>query len=476
MKRTILFLIIPLFSFGQWTQIGSHIEAEASGDFLGTSVAINANGNIIAAGAPNNDGTGARPNSGHVRVYEDIAGTWTQIGLDINGENTDDESGTSIAMNGIGDIVAIGAPYSDENGNNSGHIRVYQNIAGTWTQLGNDIPGVNINDSFGISVTMNNSGTIVAGGSVNGPTTVHEYQGGTWVQLGNTINSINEAEAVTMDATGNILAIGYRYVDEVKVFENITGVWTEQTTIVGSQHDNFGASVSISHDGLTLAIGAPIDDFDGTYEGYAHVYRNSGGTWSQIGNTIEGVYSGDHFGTAVSVNSNGNIVAIGSHMSWDPVSFYLIGRVRVYQDVGGSWSQINDDIIDNNPVADAEDGYFGNALAISANGQRFVAGAPRHTINGDFSGEVSAFYNGNVLSAPTNQIDAEVSVFPNPTSGIITVNIEQHINSINITDLSGKHLGTFDNNSIDVSNLSNGIYILTIETDKGIFNQKIIKN
>ncbi|WP_353149484.1 FG-GAP-like repeat-containing protein [Flavobacterium sp.] len=65
----------------------------------------------------------------------------------------------------------------------------------------------------------------------------------------------------------------------------------------------------------------------------------------------------------------------------------------------------------------------------------------------------------------------EVVIFPNPTSDYLTIsNIEQlDVNAIQIIDTNGKTISriTSNFNSIDVSNLSNGIYILSIETKEG---------
>ena len=51
---------------------------------------------------------------------------WTQRGQDINGEATNDESGTSVSLSANGTIVAIGAPFNDGNGSNSGSVRVFE--------------------------------------------------------------------------------------------------------------------------------------------------------------------------------------------------------------------------------------------------------------------------------------------------------------------------------------------------------------
>ena len=71
---------------------------------------MNAAGDRIAVGANFNDGTGT--DAGHVRVYEYIAAgsSWSQMGPDIDGEASGDNSGYSISINAKGDRVAIGAP------------------------------------------------------------------------------------------------------------------------------------------------------------------------------------------------------------------------------------------------------------------------------------------------------------------------------------------------------------------------------
>ncbi len=43
-------------------------------------------------------------------------GGWVQVGADIDGENADDQSGWSVAMNSSGYAVIIGAPFNDGNG------------------------------------------------------------------------------------------------------------------------------------------------------------------------------------------------------------------------------------------------------------------------------------------------------------------------------------------------------------------------
>lgn len=75
---------------------------------------MSADGNTVAIGAPYNDGNG--DDAGHVRVYDWNGTVWLPRGLDIDGESAGDFSGWSNSLNGSGNIVAIGAVSDDGNG------------------------------------------------------------------------------------------------------------------------------------------------------------------------------------------------------------------------------------------------------------------------------------------------------------------------------------------------------------------------
>ena len=71
------------------------------------SVSLSDDGSVVAIGAIYNDGGGTY--AGHVRIYENNNGTWTQIGSDIDGESSSDYSGCSVSLSSDGSVVAIGA-------------------------------------------------------------------------------------------------------------------------------------------------------------------------------------------------------------------------------------------------------------------------------------------------------------------------------------------------------------------------------
>lgn len=150
-----------------WVQRGLDINGEAGGDFSGTAVSLSASGNTVAIGAHWNDGSGN--NCGHVRIYDWNTGTsaWVQRGTDINGEAAWDEFGNSLALSTNGNTIIIGARYNEGGGNYPGHARIYDwnSSSNTWAQRGSDLDGEAAADEFGTSVAISSDGNIIAIGA-----------------------------------------------------------------------------------------------------------------------------------------------------------------------------------------------------------------------------------------------------------------------------------------------------------------------
>jgi hypothetical protein len=70
-----------------------------------------------------------------------------------------------------------------------------------------------------------------------------------------------------------------------------------------------------------------------------------------------------------------------------------------------------------------------------------------------------------------------VSIYPNPTKSQLTIDTDLKVETIFITDIMGKTVKTVvsPNNTIDVSQLTEGIYILQIELDTVLISKKFIK-
>ena len=103
--------------------------------------------------------------------------------------------------------------------------------------------------------------------------------------------------------------------------------------------------------------------------------------------------------------------------------------------------------------------------------------------SGDTSGDViytSALAVNEDLSVSIKEINSNlISIAPNPSNNIITLNSVELIQSIKMYDISGKQILNFSNlhtNSkiIDLTGFSNGIYIIRIKGEKFNISEKLL--
>ena len=493
MKKIAVSIIISILTLsfegiGQ-VQIGNDIDGENPGDLSGHSVAISANGNIVAIGAIENNDGGSR--SGHVRVFENLDGTWTQIGEDIAGETVDDRSGWSLALSADGSIVAIG---SDLNNSWRGQVEVYENIGGTWTQIGEDIEGENFQDISATSISLSDDGSIIAIGAPrsdgiannSGHVRVFENLGGSWIQIGQDIDGEQEqgrlGNSVALNGEGNIVAIGASQNDEngtntgeVKVYENIDGTWTQLGGDINGvvEFEDSGSEVALSQVGNIMAISSPSSNANGLHSGLVRIFEYLGGVWTQIGEDINGEASEDYFGWSIALSASGNVIAIGA--LWNDDNGFNSGHVKIYQNIGGEWTQMGLSI--NGEAANDNSGF---SVDISDDGSTVAIGAKANDGNGDFSGHVRVFdLSSIILSIPRYDLQNNISIFPIPSDESISINGigDDILAQFSIFDSRGKLIRSEAETigSIDISDLSMGIYYLRIESSSSTKVLKFIK-
>ena len=341
-----------------WDQLGSDIDGESAWDWFGNSVSLSQAGNHIAIGGYGNDDNGTL--SGHTRIFEWNSGTanWDQLGSDIDGEATDDHSGISVSLSANGSIVAIGARHNDGNGSNSGHVRLYEWNSGSasWDQLGSDIDGEATEDNSGYSVSLSADGTLVAigaysnsgNGTQSGQTRIFEWNSGTasWDQLGSDIDGEVTGDysgiAVALSAEGEVVAIGAHGNDgggtdagHVRIYEWNSGSasWDQLGSDIDGEAagDYTGVAVALSAEGDLVAIGANNNDGNGSNSGHVRLYEWNSGTasWDQLGSDIDGEAAGDGMGISVALSADGDQVAIGARLN--DGNGNNAGHVRVYE-------------------------------------------------------------------------------------------------------------------------------------------------
>ncbi|MDA9559646.1 flagellin [Porticoccaceae bacterium] len=328
-----------------WIQRGSDINGEAAGDKAGWSISLSTDGNTIAIGARYNDGGGS--NAGHVRIYDWSGGAWTQRGTDIDGESSGDEMGQSVALSSDTNTLVVGSPWNDGAGANSGSVRVYDWNGTAWNQRGTDIDGESSNNYNGQSVSISANGSIIAMGAVKnngnaGHVRIYSWDGSAWVQLGADIDGETAGDeigqSIALTADGNSIVMGAQFNDgggsnsgHARVFDWNGSDWVQRGTDIDGERsgDYSGISVSITDDGNSIAIGARGNDDGGSGAGQARVYNWDGSAWVQRGSDIDGESSGDGSAQSLKVSGDGITLAVGALYN-DNSNGSDAGHVRVY--------------------------------------------------------------------------------------------------------------------------------------------------
>lgn len=183
----------------------------------------------------------------------------------------------------------------------------------------------------------------------------------------------------------------------VFVFERSATGWVQQAYIKASNaeaFDSFGQSLSLSANGLVLAVGAPgedsqtmadqHDDPDQFFDaGAVYLFeRSAAGPWAQTRYLkAENPSSGLQFGWAVALAGDGDTLAVGAPqdssqatgIGGDPLdsSAPVSGAAFVFARAGATWTQQAYIKASNTGEQDA----FGVSLALSGNGDTLVVGA-----------------------------------------------------------------------------------------------------
>lgn len=140
----------------------------ASGAAAGHSVAYNSDATRMAVGMPNADNE-----KGEVRVYQYYndttasgtphsgRGMWHRIGGLITGNQKGDRFGYSVALDGTGDTLFVGAPRPK----GSGYVSIQEFDGDAWAGAAGSSSGVSPGDRYGHAVTCNSAGTAYAVGA-----------------------------------------------------------------------------------------------------------------------------------------------------------------------------------------------------------------------------------------------------------------------------------------------------------------------
>ena len=311
-------------------------------DYFGYSLAVAGDGLTVVVGAFL-DGDKGR-NTGSAYIFTKQAdGSYLQTQKLVAEDGAAyNYFGYSVDISADGSTVVVSTPYDDDKDTDSGTVYVFtkqSNGSYLQTQKLLAIDGAE-DDYFGNSVSVSGDGSIIVAGAYgnddkgSGSGSVYIFSketNGSYLQIQKLVASDGEAEdyfgySVAVSADGLIIAIGASWSDGKGAASGSVYVFTKQPdgsylqvqkllSTVGAGSDNFGRSVAVSGDGLTIITGASWDDEKGDYSGSAYIFtKQSDGSFLETQKLLaaDGT-DGDQFGRSVAVSADGSTVVVGAY-------------------------------------------------------------------------------------------------------------------------------------------------------------------
>ncbi len=398
-------------------QKGKPKNGNAPMDLFGGTFSLSTDGSILAVSAPQ---LGPMPNrSGYVLImkWNETLSDYEQLGEPMYGDNYGDGFGYTLAMSSDAEKLAVGTPYHDTNGEQSGYVKIYlwNEAALNYTQTGDIFYGAQAGDLFGDTLQMSSDGrTLVIGASSSD--TNGEDAGEVAIYRWNENSSaykLNDAfygdekdrfgYSLSISPDDSVIAVGAIGSLNAKYVK--TYAWDEDDLLYKQRglpiYDDpsvkFGWSCSLSSGGEYLAIGAlhetsggSFDDATVTTPGQVQVFQwnDTSTTYNQVGDTLLGDGNADVFGSSVSISRDGKILVVGAPQN-DSNNGVQSGQVKIFKlnDVESNYTLYGEPLI-----GEASSNYFGGPVAITGDAKSIAVGAVGNTKQGDFSGQLQMFH------------------------------------------------------------------------------------
>ncbi len=353
------------FDTGDWSlQALLKANPAKEGARFGSALAMSPDGNTLAVGAYlEGEGEGA------VYLFTRASdGTWSgsaPLKATTEGEK---HFGFSLALSDDGNLLAIGAPAEQgttvdtgEKLAGAGATYLYARQGGQWLPAGRlaPTPAVAL-AGFGRSVALNGNGTLLAVGADRWSATPRQEEEGEgavflfsqdpetsgWTQRALVQATSPEkggrfGGSVAISQDGTTLAVGapresggreMPHAGAVYLFRETEGRWLQQHRIQAHNrgaHDEFGTALAFNRDASLLAVGAPFEDSSttgvnevqrddtGTNSGAVYLYALTSDKWRQLAYIKPVVAqveerSFGEFGTSVSLSLDGTILITGA--------------------------------------------------------------------------------------------------------------------------------------------------------------------
>lgn len=360
-------------------------------------VAISADGNTVAIGAPGEDsssmtngdiGNNSLDGAGAVYIYNRVNKVWAfQCYLKAPNSDEGDAFGSAISLSSDGKVIVVGAPGEDSqfgglDGNqydnsakDAGAAYVYRRAGDTWL-LQNYLKASNPDpaDLFGSSVSISSFGSYIA------------------------IGAPGEAAATT-DINGDESSNTASGAGASYLYSLLNDAWQQEAYIKAPNAeamDQFGRVLQLNVNGTVLVVGAPHEASsantingnmaDNSYAlaGAAYVFEKSEGLWS-FSSYLKAPNNSESFlfGSAVAISAQAGVIAVGSPgeasssigVNGDMTDKNSPSSGAAYTFVkNGSDQWVNESYFKSSD-GDTDD-KFGSSISLNADGTLLVVGAP----------------------------------------------------------------------------------------------------
>ena len=268
-----------------WVAKGATLTGATTNVDFGFAVSLSDDGNTLAVGSPR-----ASTSTGAVSIVTwDASASPPAWGTPVvmSGQHTFETFGRALDLNADGTVIVVGARGNGDGGANSGETRVFALSGGSWTQRGADIPGAAAGDLSGHAVAINADGTVIASGAPDhdssaGHARAFQWSGTAWTQKGADINGDAAGDefgySVDLSSDGLTLIAGSpertAALGAIRLLSFVDNSWGELLSLPGeTAAEKFGTSVALSGAGTTFSAGAPEADTVATNSGLARVFR-----------------------------------------------------------------------------------------------------------------------------------------------------------------------------------------------------------
>jgi N-acetylneuraminic acid mutarotase len=362
---------------------------------------------------------------------------------------------TATTLNGK--IYVIGG-HDYQTNNTFRKVEVYDPVTNTWSTKA-DMP----TPRSSLAAVEFNGKIYAIGGNGSGAVhlnTVEEYDPATntWTAKAGMNRSRHGLSAAVFN--GKIYAVGGISGNKInmsmEVYDPKTNTWTE---LIISPADRFAARyyhASVCIEGNIYLTGGYFDSSNLTDKTFK--YNIESGTYTEM---------------AILPDWAQNLAAVsfaGKGYFRGGYSNKVMSALQVFDPVRGTWEQ-------KTPMPTARR----SSAAAMAEGKIYVIGG--------WNGEPGDFKNLNVVeeytpdvSTPilTNNVETDVRIFPNPTTGKAQIFIPCNatLKQVEVLSIQGQKITSInfpESNSVDLSRLKTGIYILKLVIDEKIFVREILK-